>query len=514
MIHILNHDSQLTELASMTFDEYSSEYCDMKEKVWNYAREILPAIFRLNIDISHKVPTNVVNYDRALKSTHANVDSLYPIAVRYINDQNVYVIERPPFKLSVDFKNARASWDTQKTQPLEIWIPWTVMILPLNGIAAGDSSNLKLFFNDGPIQSLSDNLVPVYLPNSYPDGRICWAGSFHALMSQLDTSNPHSMDINYIYSSILNDYLMGGWNTDLVFHYRLLQHGVDPFAADNGSPHILFNHVNDLVKSGDFPMLSLFIEPLKTNPDFANNLKSILENHYGITRRYGRAFVNGSILKDKNSGHCPKDIFLKLFAFMSSISLSDTLQFVAELKRLRYNVTTVQEAVDSSGCSSEDDNYHSLMAVTAPVTSAALAHGITTEYNTINAFVVHTRDYTVEERESFTYYLRRGESFERLLVYDALASGENDDSVYKFLYLEIYNLCKNRYNAEPEDQHKPFVIVIDGRTGNMSIHNHNYLTTVFSQILDILKEKCEREPNLRASVVVRKYMDLIVEIQK
>ena len=105
MINILNHDGQYTELINLNFTKYSEEYCYVKDSYYHNTRNIIPSVFNLFIDNSYQVPTRYIDHERSIKSTTFNPNSLYPIAVRYVSNDNVYVIERPPFRLSVDFKN-------------------------------------------------------------------------------------------------------------------------------------------------------------------------------------------------------------------------------------------------------------------------------------------------------------------------------------------------------------------------------------------------------------------------
>jgi len=500
MINILSYNNQSTELSSIKFTKYSDEYCYIKDNFYHYTRSIIPSVFNFFLDINHSVPTQYINHERSLKVFDSNTNNLYPIAVRYVSNENVYVIERPPFKLSVDFKNSRASYSSNSVTPVEIWIPWTVMILPWNQIVTGDPGHLKLYFNDGPIKSLSDCVVPVYLPNSYPDGRICWSHSFNQLLSQLNTSGPESIDLNYLYSSILNDYLMGGWNTDLQFSYRDLQY------KDS-------HHTVSLLANKDLPMLSLFVDTLKINPDFAKNIRSILETKFGFTKRKSLSCVDGSVLKDRNNHQGSRDIFLKLFAFMSSISLSDTLNFVSELKHLSressaYGPIEIEKTLRIN-FSPYDDNNVPLLATTAPIKNAVINNSIDTEYQTIKGFIVYLRNYTFEESGFISHYLRRGDNLEQILNSDFISS--DDENFSELLYLDIYNLCMNRYNSEPHDKHEPFVIVINGDDKTISIHNIDYLNNLFSNVASqinqyILDNKNNNSHSLKNDTRISEYI--------
>jgi len=494
MINILSYDAQNTELASLKFTKYSDDYYHVKDNFYHYTRKVLPAVFNLFLDVNYQVPTRYIDHDRSLRTSNSNPDNLYPIAVRYISDKNVHVIERPPFKISIDFKNARAAYDAPKVEPVEIWIPWTVMIFPWNQIAAGDSGHLKLYFNDGPIQSLSDCVVPVYLPNAYPDGRICWSNSFNMLLSQLNVSSPESVDINYLYSSILNDYLMGGWNTDLNFHYRSLQY------RDSAS-------FNNLISSGDFPMLSSFVDTLKSNPELAQNVRNVLQEKFHFTKRKSLSCIDGSVIKDRNSALCSKDIFLKLFAFMSSISLSDTLKFVSELKQtIKHPIKIEDSIIVNENYSYHDDDSSIVLATTSPIKNTVVNNSINSEYQTIKAFLVYIKDYSPEESGFISYSSRRGDNFP--LIIDA--DFEEGNSLYELIYLDIYRLCKNRYNMDPD---KPFVIVVDGDTKTLSVHDVDYLDKLFFQVATEVKKSFSNNKSLKSNIRVSTYVSQNLEQQ-
>lgn len=484
MISILDYDENYTELVNMNFSSYSNEYRNVKEFYYERNRTVLPAVFRLTIDTAAKAQTRYVNNDRSLKSSNVNPDNLYPIAVRYIGVNNVYVIERPPFKVSVDFKNARAAYEQDRISPVEIWIPWTVMILPWNDIIAGDPSSVRLFFNDGPIQSLEDKLIPGYLPNSYSDGRICWSNSFNNLLSQLNVSGPQSVDINYLYSSILNDYIMGGWNTDLNFSYQALQYS---------NSYV----INALHEKDQFPMISLFHNSLSIDPTFAQKLRSTIEQKFGFTKRKSLSFVDGSILRDSNNHQVSRNIFIKLFAFMSSISLSDTLAFVSEIKEAMPNKKTVQDLADNDVL-----HYHNspdavlLNAAAVPVKQTCVENSIEVEYTSINAYVVYKKTYAPGSH--IHYGVKYGTDLENILALD------NNGELYELLYLEIYKLSKNQHMFK-EDPNKSFVIVIDGDNRTLSIYDESYLSELFSEIAATIKANVA-ETTANKNSYIREYI--------
>lgn len=137
--------------------------------------------------------------------------SLLPLAVRYVSpDSKIYFIERPPFQIEIDF-SASSSYRPRVIpkflESAKMWIPWTVSVISLN--YNSNSFTFHLYFNDGPLQSFEDKLVPCYLPNS-SSGSICM-GQDSLGTTQLIQDNSSITDI---YNHTFNSYF-GGWNCDL-----------------------------------------------------------------------------------------------------------------------------------------------------------------------------------------------------------------------------------------------------------------------------------------------------------
>ena len=66
---------------------------------------------------------------------------ILPMAVRYVTKDNVYVIERPPFQLEVDYRLGGAHSQSSKMPPVKIWVPWTVMVFSANSLEVLNASN-------------------------------------------------------------------------------------------------------------------------------------------------------------------------------------------------------------------------------------------------------------------------------------------------------------------------------------------------------------------------------------
>lgn len=138
----------------------------------------------------------------------------YPIAVRYTNGTNLWLIERPPFQASITYRPSGSGYNIRnegKSKEYNIWMPWTVMLINMD--PKSSFYETFLFFNDGPIQSLDEKAIPCFFPNMYHDGRMCLNQT--GIMLQQHLSETNTFDVNTVYNFILNDYMSGGWNLDL-----------------------------------------------------------------------------------------------------------------------------------------------------------------------------------------------------------------------------------------------------------------------------------------------------------
>jgi hypothetical protein len=150
----------------------------------------------------------------------------YPIAVRYTNNVNYWIIERPPFLAKIDFKQGRSN-SVVDSKDYEIWIPWTVMVIDMDPKTSMYKSSL--FFNDGPMSTLDEKAIPCFLMNMYDDGNMCLNQTSIYLQQHL--ADTQSFDIFTVYNFILNDYMSGGWNTDLGMNtFDRLRSVSSPFA--------------------------------------------------------------------------------------------------------------------------------------------------------------------------------------------------------------------------------------------------------------------------------------------
>lgn len=158
-----------------------------------------------------------------LDTLHSEDYSLYPMAVRYADPaKNFYIIERPPFQIDVDFSTAKSYRQRKSPKYLsttKIWVPWTVSILSFN-VSSQISTNqftFGIYFNNKPLSSIDEHVLPCYLPNTDYSGRICM-GQDSLPVSQIISKDPK--DITAIYNAAFNSYF-AGWNSDLLPEFYL-----------------------------------------------------------------------------------------------------------------------------------------------------------------------------------------------------------------------------------------------------------------------------------------------------
>lgn len=138
-------------------------------------------------------------------------ENLFPLAVRYISPaRDLYIIERPPFLLhEIDFSTSK-SYKSRKVPKVlnnrPMWIPWTVALIKLNT----NSYTFNLYFNDSPINSFDDILVPAYLPNIGGNGQVCMGSDTSIPMAILEETS----SVTEMYKSLFNMYF-SGWNSDI-----------------------------------------------------------------------------------------------------------------------------------------------------------------------------------------------------------------------------------------------------------------------------------------------------------
>ena len=203
--------------------DYSVNYYDYNyslytpENIFNLTHQATPRSVENDLWINYQVSFLDTNrlIDHHSKTNSTRDYSLLPLAVRYSSpDGKTHVIERPPFEIEIDFSSS-TSYRPRNTpkflQSAKMWIPWTVSVISTDYQSNSFSSSFgfHLYFNDGPLQSFDDKLVPCYLPNS-SSGNICM-GQDSLGTTQLIQDGASITDI---YNHTFNSYF-GGWNCDL-----------------------------------------------------------------------------------------------------------------------------------------------------------------------------------------------------------------------------------------------------------------------------------------------------------
>jgi hypothetical protein len=243
-------------------------------------------------------------------STNSASENLYPIAVRHVTKDNIYVIERPPFQLEVDFRLGSANSQAPKMYPLKIWIPWTVMLIKLDSFTSGSLSSVRLYFNDSPISSLDDVLFSPWLPNAYSNGGICFSNSMDDFAHVLDNDRISSNDINYIYNYIFNNYMMGGWNCDLALNFEYLS---------------LFHRIG-VDDSAKYPSNHSYTFPDK---DMINKVVSTIVDDPDATKLITKAMKSKRTMNNYNNYASG---YTKHLATLAAFDLEQTLSLMSEIK--------------------------------------------------------------------------------------------------------------------------------------------------------------------------------------
>jgi len=187
------------------------------DNIFNLTHQATPTAVENDLWINYQVSFLNTNklIDNHSKTNSIRDYSLLPLAVRYSSpDGKTHVIERPPFEIEIDFSTStsyRSRITPKFLQSVKMWIPWTVSVISTDYQSNSFSSSFSfhLYFNDGPLQSFDDKLVPCYLPNS-SGGNICMG------QDSLGTTQliQDSASITDIYNHTFNSYF-GGWNCDL-----------------------------------------------------------------------------------------------------------------------------------------------------------------------------------------------------------------------------------------------------------------------------------------------------------
>ena len=329
----------LLNLESLSSDSYYSVE-DYNTYLSTFHHSTLPPYFTVEFTCNYSLSISSLNshYFKTLSSVYSPINQLYPIAVRYISSDGLYYIERPPFQVDVDYKIARASSNTKRRfNSAKIWIPWTIFVFnPSN------PNYFHYYFADKALSSFEDEYIVPYLPNTYPEGAICFSNSLQTLPFDHTTS---SFDVKALYSLAINEFFAGGWNSDLGHPHRQL---IDTFVYSHNSSEVSEKYKNL------YPDLYAFLYP--TEDQLLPLIKSskVIRTSFELSQRYSTSIFN--YLHEPNYHY----VFLYL---LSQLNLQQTLSLISQIINYRRdrsnhnNSLTFSDIIDKTSASSHADNH-------------------------------------------------------------------------------------------------------------------------------------------------------------
>lgn len=161
---------------------------------------------------SESIQKSLNNNDRSV------LKKIFPTATRFITEDGSVLIERPPFRHTIDFTPVKASKvnrkSSKKIEPITVWVPWTVYKMNIN---KQGHFNITIHFNDSSISSLNDHIFPSLFPNVFSGGLICF-GSESSYNSQFVQNAIKDDTYSYkeLFNYLISNYYNGGWNTDIL----------------------------------------------------------------------------------------------------------------------------------------------------------------------------------------------------------------------------------------------------------------------------------------------------------
>lgn len=152
------------------------------------------------------------NVSKRNVSDFKDIGAPYPIAIRAVKN-DVYLVERPPFQIKVDYSPTRSGVKRRPIKPVTIWIPWTVTVYDLSSTVHNFLTNFQIHFNDSSLSSLEDKIIPAYTSNVYQNGNICLGQTYNIIAELI--KNDTIDNFASLHSYMFNEYFTGGWNSDL-----------------------------------------------------------------------------------------------------------------------------------------------------------------------------------------------------------------------------------------------------------------------------------------------------------
>ena len=466
---------------------------------WYYQefKEFLPIIYSLQISKNFSVPTDQLLSSQASIIENTQKHHLLPLSVRYLDDHGTYYIERPPFKAKISYKNARAAYSGKVVDDLEIWVPWTLMVIPSSFHLNFDPTNILLLYSYKPLEDLRDTYVHSFLPNSYAHGGICWSSSFQKLISLDETKNTiNSFDATYWHSMIINDYMMGGWNNDLAS-----KNAINLFQHSETS-----NYIRDSIFPDDsalfekYPMLHRYIH-MEQYSELFSIVNGILINKFDYSNEEAEYITNFNSLRKKPKRRRRTDSysnnpehgysFAKFFSFMSTLTLAETLQFYSEYSSFVRRKTSHRDDYGYGSyisfssllkiTKSENRYSYQELPMHLPVThltsnNISLFESSSSKFKNVTIYFILTNLTSVMKKSYYDKFYHDG--YKNFFV----------DLVDR-LKIDIRQFLEIIDNADQLAKNNKIYISIDAQTSQIAVHDKSYYVNIASEITTLVQEK-------------------------
>lgn len=473
------YTSRFTLIDSEVFSDYhisSSTFLNFTHISENNFREKYPEKipYPMTITIENVMTSSVsdVFNCREILSTSPEFDSPLPIAVRYIDSNNTYYIERPPFQVDINILMSRTG-NIKKTNSFgdfKIWIPWTIAVFNPNY-----SPNISLYFSHKSLSSMEDIYFPSFLPNTFASGSIC-LGSYVTTFAQENNliNNP---DLRYVYSTILNEYLNGSWNLDIspnIDHYSSYYY--QQLALNKITPE-------------DYPTLYNFFNP--TEEQLSKAPFKIRKN---VLQKY---------IDTKYSQHAYAYSYKYMYTLFSTFDLNETISFYRELAEFQQYLTnnnssvfnsyamqvrTFQNLIDTShsySLSPENKYYKStffnIFNNISSTVSAAL-------YQNVSNFIPYSAppfsaNIIFKATDSFSLNVNNISNYTSYATHHDLPSNVAHSLFTKLIYISqnnLYDLSKTIVIYDLEDNSITFDAFTNDESCTFADYYFNYLHNLYS----------------------------------
>lgn len=350
---------------------------------FNYSLYNDPYFFNMNYvsntnvmdDVVYQYSSSLYNLNNAIANKSNSLlildkdYSLLPMAVRHISsDSTSYIIERPPFRIPVDYSVSKSYKNRRNVRALAdayVWVPWTISKITVEpNLAYG--VQFELYFNDKSIDSLEDGLIPCYFPNC-SNGSVCM-GQDNLSVGGLTTKSP----ILDIYNFYFNSYF-SGWNSDLGIRVEGMDYFKDikqDLVSSKNAPSNFerfidtngWRYTNTETHKNFIYLMSKL--DLNTTLGFVSHLKSINFNKpSGFQRPEGYRYTVERIINDSQSFSLPIDEYLNYNSYYYMRQIPGLLEAyghrndINSFSNARTNVTITNYNTDVGIASNVDNPF-------------------------------------------------------------------------------------------------------------------------------------------------------------